>query len=323
MVAIVAGLAAVASFARPRLALVLALTAITALLVTAGLGVFHAGVEYHWWQGPQSCSGTIPRGLSAEQLKKYLLGAAMVRCDAPAWTMWGISMAGWNAILSAALACLAGFARGRLDQAAAMRGPSRTGEIRNPGDPDAARAGRARDPRRPGGRIRRRAHLRGPARGPALDRTAERRRRPQDRRHGARRTRAPCHFDRLIAERRVRPTVLSPLWSMAGFALGAATALMGDKAAMACTVAIEETIDEHYASQAAALGDDEAELRTTIEKFRAEEIAHKDEALAAGAEQAPGYEALTAAIKAGSRLAIWLSTRDLRKQASPARSDQF
>ncbi len=116
-------------------------------------------------------------------------------------------------------------------------------------------------------------------------------------------------FDRLLAERRVRPTALSPLWHVAGFALGAATALLGDKAAMACTVAVEETIDEHYAGQAAALGDDESELRATIEKFRAEEIEHRDEALASGAEQAPGYEALTAAIKAGSRLAIWLSTR--------------
>jgi ubiquinone biosynthesis monooxygenase Coq7 len=116
-------------------------------------------------------------------------------------------------------------------------------------------------------------------------------------------------FDRLLVERRVRPTALSPLWNVAGFALGAATALLGDKAAMACTVAIEETIDEHYADQATALGDDEALLRGTIEKFRAEEIQHKDEALAAGAEQAPAYEALTAAIKAGSRLAIWLSTR--------------
>ena len=116
-------------------------------------------------------------------------------------------------------------------------------------------------------------------------------------------------FDRLMAERRVRPTVLSPLWSLAGFGLGVATALMGDRAAMACTVAIEETIDEHYASQAAALGDDEAELRATVEKFRADELAHRDEALASGAEQAPGYPALTAAIKAGSRLAIWLSTR--------------
>ena len=116
-------------------------------------------------------------------------------------------------------------------------------------------------------------------------------------------------FDRLLSERRVRPTALSPLWNVAGFALGAATALMGDKAAMACTVAIEETIDEHYASQAAALGDDEAELRATIEKFRAEEIEHKDAALAAGAEEAPAYSALTSAIKAGSKLAIWLSTR--------------
>jgi 3-demethoxyubiquinol 3-hydroxylase len=78
---------------------------------------------------------------------------------------------------------------------------------------------------------------------------------------------------------------------------------------MACTVAIEETIDEHYASQAAALGEDEAELRATVEKFRAEEIAHRDEALASGAEQAPAYEVLTRAIKTGSRLAIWLSTR--------------
>jgi ubiquinone biosynthesis monooxygenase Coq7 len=116
-------------------------------------------------------------------------------------------------------------------------------------------------------------------------------------------------FDRLAVERRVRPTLLSPVWSVAGFALGAVTALMGDKAAMACTVAVEETIDEHYAAQAAALGDDEAELRTTVEKFRAEEIAHRDEALASGARQAPAYEALTRAIKAGSKLAIWLSTR--------------
>jgi len=116
-------------------------------------------------------------------------------------------------------------------------------------------------------------------------------------------------FDKLLAERRVRPTALSPLWSLAGFGLGAVTALMGDKAAMACTVAIEETIDEHYASQAAALGDDEAELRATVEKFRADELAHRDEALASGAEQAPAYGALRAAIKTGSKLAIWLSTR--------------
>ena len=116
-------------------------------------------------------------------------------------------------------------------------------------------------------------------------------------------------FDRLLVERRVRPTLLQPLWHVAGFALGAATALLGERAAMACTVAVEEVIDRHYAEQAERLGEDEAELRATIEKFRADELEHKDEALAHGAEGAPGYEVLTAAVKAGSRLAIWLSTR--------------
>lgn len=116
-------------------------------------------------------------------------------------------------------------------------------------------------------------------------------------------------FDRMLVQRRVRPTALSPIWHLAGFALGAATALMGEKAAMACTVAVEETIDEHYASQAAALGDDEVDLRATVEKFRAEEVEHRDTALASGAEETLGYGPLTAAIKAGSRLAIWLSTR--------------
>jgi disulfide bond formation protein DsbB len=102
--AIVAGLAALAAFARPRLALVFALIAIAALAVTSALGVFHAGVEQHWWQGPQTCSGSIPRGLSPDQLKKFLFGTKMVRCDEIAWSLWGISMAGWNALLSAALA---------------------------------------------------------------------------------------------------------------------------------------------------------------------------------------------------------------------------
>jgi 3-demethoxyubiquinol 3-hydroxylase len=116
-------------------------------------------------------------------------------------------------------------------------------------------------------------------------------------------------FNRLLPQRKVRPTVLSPLWHVAGFALGAATALMGERAAMACTVAVEDVIDEHYAGQIAELGDREPELKTMIADFRREEIAHRDEGLAHGAEQAPGYEMLSATIKAGSRLAIWLSTR--------------
>ncbi|MEK9645767.1 MAG: demethoxyubiquinone hydroxylase family protein [Alphaproteobacteria bacterium] len=116
-------------------------------------------------------------------------------------------------------------------------------------------------------------------------------------------------FDELIGERRVRPTALMPLWHVAGFALGAATAMMGERAAMACTAAVEEVIDEHYAGQAAALGEDEGELRETIERFRADELEHRDTAIEHEAELAPGYEALSAAIKSGSRLAIWLSER--------------
>ena len=116
-------------------------------------------------------------------------------------------------------------------------------------------------------------------------------------------------FERLMVERRVRPTLLQPLWHVAGFALGASTALMGEKAAMACTVAVEEVIDEHYAKQAAQLGEDEEALRETIEEFRAEELEHRDIGLEHGAEETPGYEPLSAAIKAGSRLAIWLSER--------------
>ncbi|HKW54136.1 MAG TPA: demethoxyubiquinone hydroxylase family protein [Stellaceae bacterium] len=116
-------------------------------------------------------------------------------------------------------------------------------------------------------------------------------------------------FDRLVVERRVRPTALSPLWHLAGFALGAATALLGERAAMACTVAVEEVIDEHYRDQVERLGGSEPELSAAITEFRAQEIEHRDTGLAHGAESAPGYPALSAAIKAGSRLAIWLSTR--------------
>ena len=112
---IVVGLLAFASFARPRLAATFAVLAIAALAITSAIGIFHAGVELHWWQGPQTCTGTIPRGLSADELKKYLFGAKMVRCDDIVWSLWGISMAGWNAVLSGvlALALGSGLAGGR------------------------------------------------------------------------------------------------------------------------------------------------------------------------------------------------------------------
>lgn len=116
-------------------------------------------------------------------------------------------------------------------------------------------------------------------------------------------------FDKLIIERRVRPTLLTPVWHVAGFALGAASALLGERAAMACTVAVEEVISDHYADQAERLGEDEADLKATIEEFRADELGHRDIGLTNKAEEMPGYTPFTTAIKAGTRLAIWLSER--------------
>ncbi|NQV82174.1 MAG: demethoxyubiquinone hydroxylase family protein [Rhodospirillales bacterium] len=141
--------------------------------------------------------------------------------------------------------------------------------------------------------------LGGAASAPVIEHMAEQERRHLD------------AFNKMVPGRRVRPTALLPLWHAAGFALGAGTALLGEKAAMACTVAVEEVIDEHYASQIAKLDADggEGELRETLETFRREEVEHRQTGLDHGAEEAPGYEILTGAVKAGSRLAIWLSTR--------------
>jgi ubiquinone biosynthesis monooxygenase Coq7 len=124
----------------------------------------------------------------------------------------------------------------------------------------------------------------------------------QERRHLER-------FDRLIAERRVRPTALQPLWNVAGFALGAATALMSEQAALACTDAIETEIDRHYGRQLDELGEDDPELAADIAEFRAEEVEHRDTARDAGATKAAGYPLLTAAIRAGCKVAIELSKR--------------
>lgn len=116
-------------------------------------------------------------------------------------------------------------------------------------------------------------------------------------------------FDRLMAERGVRPTALQPFWNVAGFALGAVTAAIGPEAAMACTVAVETEIDAHYREQLAELGESDPSLSAMIEEFRQEEVEHKETALAAGAEQAPAYPLMSAAIRLGCRAAIALSKR--------------
>ena len=116
-------------------------------------------------------------------------------------------------------------------------------------------------------------------------------------------------FDALLAERGVRPTALQPFWDVAGFALGAATALIGPKAAMACTAAVETEIDLHYSAQLDELGDSDPELSAMIHDFREDERAHRETALAAGAEQAPAYPLLSGAIRLGCRVAIRLAER--------------
>jgi ubiquinone biosynthesis monooxygenase Coq7 len=116
-------------------------------------------------------------------------------------------------------------------------------------------------------------------------------------------------FDRLLTERRVRPSLLAPLWRAAGFALGAGTALIGEKAAHACTEAIESVIEQHYAEQIAELATREPALAGELERFRAEEIAHRDLAIDEGARDAPAYPLLAAVIRAGCRAAIKVSEK--------------
>lgn len=116
-------------------------------------------------------------------------------------------------------------------------------------------------------------------------------------------------FDAMMARRGVRPTLLQPLWNVAGFALGAATAAIGPEAAMACTAAVETEIDKHYSDQLQALGASDAELSAAVADFQAEEVEHRETALAAGAENAPAYPILSGLIRLGCKVAIATAKR--------------
>jgi ubiquinone biosynthesis monooxygenase Coq7 len=118
-----------------------------------------------------------------------------------------------------------------------------------------------------------------------------------------------ARFDRLLTERRVRPTAMAPVWRLAGFALGAGTALLGEKAAHACTEAVETVIEEHYAGQIAEIESREPELAAELSRFRAEELAHRDLAIEEGAKEAAGYALLSAVIRTGCRAAIKISEK--------------
>ncbi|MFC5307648.1 demethoxyubiquinone hydroxylase family protein [Azospirillum picis] len=117
------------------------------------------------------------------------------------------------------------------------------------------------------------------------------------------------YFEKQLVKRRVRPTLLQPLWHATGFLLGAGTALLGERAAMACTVAVEEVIEGHYEEQLKHLGPEEQDLAGSIRQFQAEEVEHRDIGLVNEAERAPAYPVLSAAIKAGTRAVIWVAER--------------
>jgi ubiquinone biosynthesis monooxygenase Coq7 len=116
-------------------------------------------------------------------------------------------------------------------------------------------------------------------------------------------------FDAMVARRGVRPTALQPLWNVAGFALGAMTAAIGPEAAMACTAAVETEIDKHYSDQLQALGCSDPELSAAVADFQAEEVEHRETAMAAGAENAPGYPILSGLIRLGCKVAIATAKR--------------
>lgn len=117
------------------------------------------------------------------------------------------------------------------------------------------------------------------------------------------------YFEQQLAERRIRPTAMHPVWRVLGFALGAGTAMLGKEAAMACTVAVEEVIDAHYEEQVQKLPANENALKKKILKFQAEELEHRDIGLEHDAKKTPGYEFLYRAISTSCKAAIWISKR--------------
>jgi len=117
------------------------------------------------------------------------------------------------------------------------------------------------------------------------------------------------YFEKEIQKRKIKPTYLLPLWDVMGVALGFGTALLGKKAAMLCTASVEEVIEDHYQNQLKKLGDDEMDLKTKIEKFKEEEVDHKNIAYEAGATNKGLYSVMDKVIRTGSRIAITISEK--------------
>jgi len=117
------------------------------------------------------------------------------------------------------------------------------------------------------------------------------------------------YFEKEIQKRKIKPTYLLPLWDVMGVALGFGTALLGKKAAMLCTASVEEVIEDHYQNQLKKLGNDEMDLKTKIEKFKGEEVKHKNMAYESGATNKGLYSIMDKVIRTGSRIAITISEK--------------
>jgi len=117
------------------------------------------------------------------------------------------------------------------------------------------------------------------------------------------------YFEKEIQKRKIKPTYLLPVWDLMSVALGFGTALLGKKAAMLCTASVEEVIEDHYQSQLKKIGDDEKDLKEKIEKFKADEVEHKNMAYESGATNKGLYSIMDKAIRTGSRIAITISEK--------------
>ena len=117
------------------------------------------------------------------------------------------------------------------------------------------------------------------------------------------------YFEKEIQKRKIKHTYLLPLWDVMGVALGFGTALLGKKAAMLCTASVEEVIEDHYQNQLKKLGNDEVDLKAKIEKFKEEEVSHKNIAYEAGATNKGLYSIMDKVIRTGSRIAITISEK--------------
>ena len=117
------------------------------------------------------------------------------------------------------------------------------------------------------------------------------------------------YFEKEIQKRKIKPTYLLPLWDLMGVGLGFGTALLGKKSALLCTASVEEVIEEHYQDQLKKLGNDEKDLKKKIEKFRHDEVKHKNLAYESGATNKGLYSIMDKIIRTGSRIAITISEK--------------